>query len=250
MKSYFVDNGPVKIHVLESGTPSKEIPSLLVIGGIWEPAERAIPVLSGLSSHVVTFSFRGRGLSSTPETGYDLEDHLSDIEAVVRHCKLEHFCVLGFSRGASYALGWSLEKKPDMRGLILVDQPPVHIKPGEAAVEFWCNFVYQGVPILNFMRKTALEGLRREARLVDFSDNLARLKIPTTFFVGRDKNSPIPSDITEDILQLYRSKIEDFRVVEFSRSGHMIPDEEQQKYIDEISLFLHQSFLHPGGIKI
>lgn len=86
MKSFFVNNGSVKIHVLEKGAPSTKTPSLLIITGIWEPAERAIPVLSGIASHVVAFSFRGRGLSSTPETGYSLENHLSDIEAVVKHC--------------------------------------------------------------------------------------------------------------------------------------------------------------------
>lgn len=40
MKSYSVNNGKVKIHVLENGAASSKTPSLLVITGIWEPAER------------------------------------------------------------------------------------------------------------------------------------------------------------------------------------------------------------------
>lgn len=220
--------------------PSDKTPSLLVIGGIWEPAERAIPVLSGLSSHVVAFSFRGRGLSSTPESGYDLNGHLSDIDAVVRHCRFENYCVLGFSRGASYALGWSLEKQQNMLGLILVDQPPVHIKPGPGYVEFWSNFEYLGVPILNFMRAKALEGLERDADEVDFSSRLSQLHLPVTLFVGRDKESKIPSNISDEALQLYKREIPSCEIVEFLKSGHMIPDEEQQKYITEIASFIRK----------
>lgn len=238
MKSYFVHNGSVIIHVLEEGTASADTPSLLVIGGLWEPAERAIPVLSGLSCHVFAFSFRGRGLSSTPESGYDLDDHLSDIDAVVKHCRLQNYCVLGFSRGASYALGWSLKNQKDMCGLILVDQPPVHLKPGPGYVELWSGLVYLGVPVLNFMRRSALEGIAREAAQVDFSSQLPQLKIPTAFFTGRNKEAEIKSDITDEILQLYKQSVPSFEIIEFEKSGHMIPDEEQQKYIAEIDSFI------------
>lgn len=238
MKSFFVDNGPVKIHVLENGVPSDKTPSLLVIGGLWEPAERAIPILSGLLGHTVALSFRGRGLSSTPVTGYDLESHLSDINVVVKQCRLQNYCVLGFSRGASYALGWSLKNQMNMCGLILVDQPPIHTKPGLGYVEFWSNLVYLGVPILNFMRLDALVGLEREAIEIDFSSQLSRLQIPVAFFVGRGKESSIPSDISDETLQLYKKAIPDLEVIDFHNSGHMIPDEQQQKYISEVISFI------------
>jgi pimeloyl-ACP methyl ester carboxylesterase len=239
VKSYFVNNQSVWIHVLENGVPSDQRPSLLVIGGLWEPAERAVPILSGLSSHGVALSLRGRGLSSTPETGYDLDDHLSDIESVVSHCQLKNYVVLGFSRGASYALGWSLKHQQEMAGLILVDQPPVHFKPGAGYVEYWSNLKYQGIPILNFMRRQALEGLERESTQIDFSGQLAQLKISVCFFVGKNKEAKIPSDITEEIVQRYRQTIAQCEVVEFLKSGHMIPDDEQAKYISEIAAFVH-----------
>ena len=238
MKSYFVHNGSVDLHVLENGVPSDETPSLLVIGGLWEPAERAIPLLSELKSHIVAFSFRGRGLSSTPATGYGLADHLSDIEAVVKHCQLQNYCILGFSRGAAYALGWSLDNQKDISGLILVDQPPVHecSRPGYAA--YWSNLVYLGVPILNYMHRIALEGLEREAIKVDFSSQLSQLHIPVTLFVGRNKEAIIPTDLSNETLQLYTQAISSCEVVEFVHSGHMIPDEEQQKYISEVAFFI------------
>jgi pimeloyl-ACP methyl ester carboxylesterase len=238
MRSFFVKNGSVDLHVLESGAPSRQTPSLLVIGGLWEPAERAIPLLSEVPGHVVALSLRGRGLSSTPASGYGLDDHLSDIAAVVEHCGLEDYCVLGFSRGASYALGWSLQQQRKMRGLIIVDQPPVHQKPGPGYVDFWCNLVYLGVPILNFMRRQALEGLERDAAEVDFSQRLSQLQIPVSVFVGRNEAAGIPSDLPDSILRSYTGAIPSCDVVEFRKSGHMIPDEEPQKYVAEVTAFM------------
>jgi pimeloyl-ACP methyl ester carboxylesterase len=116
--------------------------------------------------------------------------------------------------------------------------PPLHSKPGEGYVDFWSNLVYLGVPILNFMRKSALEGLEREAVQVDFSSRLKELEIPVAFFAGKNKASIIPSDITEEILHCYQSSIPDCEIIEFLESGHMIPDEEQKKYLEEIQLFI------------
>jgi pimeloyl-ACP methyl ester carboxylesterase len=195
MKSLFVHNGPVAVHVLDNERESKA-PVLLVISGLWESAERAIPVLSGLKSRAIALSLRGRGLSSTPEAGYGLESHLSDIGAVVDQLELKDYCMLGFSRGASYALGWSLEHQQDMRGLILVDQPPMHVKPGPGYVDYWSGLVYLGVPILNFMRRAALEGLEREAEDVDFSARLSGLRTPVAFFAGKNRSAAIPSGVT------------------------------------------------------
>lgn len=231
-------NESVALHVLENGVASPDVPSLVIICGLWEPAERAIPLLSGLSNHVIAFSFRGRGLSSTPQAGYDLEDHLSDIEAVVKHCQLENYCMLGFSRGASYAIGWSLQNQRNMKGLILVDQPPIHRSVTAKVVDFWCNLIYLQVPVLNFMRQEALEGLGSDAREVNFSERLPQLQIPVSLFVGRNKEADIPSDISDETLFLYTQSLPNYEIVEFLQSGHMIPDEEQQKYITEVDLFL------------
>lgn len=237
MKSLFADNGPVKVHALDNEAASK-LPPLLVIGGLWESAERALPVLCGLGSRAVALSLRGRGLSSTPAAGYNLQGHLSDVSAVVQHVGLKDYCVLGFSRGASYALGWALEHQNEMSGLILVDQPPVHTKPGPGYVDYWSGLVYLGVPILNFMRPEALKGLERDAEDMDFSPRLAELKLPVAFFAGRSRKAAIQSNVTDEDISNYKRSLESLEVVEFERSGHMIPDEEQQKYVEEIASFL------------
>lgn len=195
MESYFADNGDVKVHVLDNGAAGAGAPPLLVLGGVWESAERAIPLLSGIKSRALALSFRGRGLSSAPKKGYGLGGHLSDIEAVVKRSGLKEYCVLGFSRGASYALGWSLSNQKDMRGLILVDQPPVHIRPAPGYADYWANLNYLGVPVLNFMRREALDGLERDAEEIDFSSSLGELDIPVALFAGKNKDAVIPSNI-------------------------------------------------------
>ncbi|WP_438431940.1 alpha/beta fold hydrolase [Gorillibacterium sp. sgz500922] len=238
MKSYFVHNGTVALHVLENGVPEPGRPSLLIIGGLWEPAERAIPLLSALDGHAVAFSLRGRGLSSTPASGYDLDGHLSDIQTVVEHCGLVKYAVLGFSRGGAYALGWTLRDQKNMRGLLLVDQPPIHRRVTEQAVEFWSELVYREVPILNFMRRDALEGLKREAAEVEFSSRLTELQLPVTVFAGTSGEAAIPSDISVETRDKYGQSLSRVQFVDFAQSGHMIPDEEPAKYAREVERFV------------
>ncbi|MNY66198.1 hypothetical protein D3C86_2035810 [compost metagenome] len=84
------------------------------------------------------------------------------------------------------------------------------------------------------MRRTALEGLADEAQEIDFAPQLSQLQIPVTLFVGRNREAAIPSDISEDDLKKYNRSICSLRVIEFLESGHMIPDEEQGKYIREV----------------
>ncbi len=108
-------------------------------------------------------------------------------------------------------------------------------------MDFWSNLVYLDVPILNFMRREALEGLAREAHHADFSSRLRTLQIPVRLFAGRNKEAKIKSDLTDEIIDLYKKEIPNCEVVEFLHSGHMIPDEEQQKYLHEIDSFIKKS---------
>lgn len=237
LKSHFVKNGENYIHILESGEYKEGSPSLLVVCGIWESAERAIPI-HNLDRHVVSFSFRGRGLSSTPKYGYDLDDHLSDIEKVVETCELSEYCLLGFSRGAAYSLGWYLRKETSASGLILVDQAPIHRSIPKESLEFWVNMIYQNVPIINHMRVSAFEGLCREAKEYNFSEDLERIKIPVSVFYGTSKNAEIPSNLSKEVREMYASRIKHVSFIEFEKSGHMIPDDESEKYLQEIERFI------------
>ncbi len=238
MKNFFVKNGENHIHIIESGEYKKEIPSLLVVGGIWESAERALPI-HNLERHVISFSFRGRGLSSTPDSGYTLEDHLSDIQKVVQICRLSNYCVLGFSRGAAYTLGWYLRMRTGIAGLILVDQAPIHRQIPAESLDFWCNMVYQNVPTTNHMRVKAFEGLSREAIEYDFTEKLDSIEVPVRVFYGTSKQSEIPTNLSNETRAVYAQQIKNISMIEFENSGHMIPDDETEKYLNEIENFIN-----------
>ena len=88
------------------------------------------------------------------------------------------------------------------------------------------------------MRIRALEGLGREAKEVSFLSRLPELKIPVTVFAGRNKYSRIESDLTDSMLDEYMKSVPLCKIVVFHQSGHMIPDEEREKYIEEVRLVL------------
>lgn len=105
-------------------------------------------------------------------------------------------------------------------------------------MKFWSNLIYLGVPILNFMRREALEGLEKDAIEVDFTSQLSKLQIPVAVFMGRNKEARILSDLPDACLRRYTQALPSCEVIEFCQSGHMIPDEEQPKYIAEVAEFI------------
>ncbi|RPJ54459.1 MAG: alpha/beta hydrolase, partial [Acidobacteria bacterium] len=101
----WTQNGAVRIHYIDQPASSAAgtVP-LVVSPGVWEPAERALPLCRRMTRRAVAVSYRGRGRSDTPATGYDLEDHLGDLATVVEAAALDRFALLAFSRGVGPAL--------------------------------------------------------------------------------------------------------------------------------------------------
>lgn len=241
-KYYFAlnktESQEIKIHFLEKNIFQKDKLSIVYSPGLWEPAERALPLFDGLDYHCVALSYRGRGESETPISGYDLHHHISDFKTVIDALKLEDIVIVAFSRGVGYACGY-IEKYPErVKGLIIVDHSPVHLKPSEGYADFWKNLVYLGRPITEFMRPVAIEGIEKEAQMVYFWEMLAKLKIPVKVLRGVSSESKIQSDMTEEDAKNYIKYVENLELVDFKYSGHMIPDEELGKYRREVDLFI------------
>lgn len=70
---------------------------------------------------VMAVDLRGRGLSDKPETGYSIEHHARDIEAVIRHLGLERVVVMGHSLGAFIALCLAGMRPALVEKAVLVD---------------------------------------------------------------------------------------------------------------------------------
>ena len=107
MKQHFITNGSIKIEALEWEGTNPSLTPILFIPGMLGRAES---FAKEIESHwqdrrCVSMSLRGRGRSEAPVTGYSLDDHASDIAAVVRGLKLDRgVIVVAHSRGVPYAL--------------------------------------------------------------------------------------------------------------------------------------------------
>ncbi|MBT2760598.1 alpha/beta hydrolase, partial [Paenibacillus sp. ISL-20] len=89
---------------------------LLICPGLSETAEEYQDLLEYLMPRrCIVLSFRGRGQSGTPPNGYDLKDHVTDIESVVKSTGITPFHLYAFSRGVSYALEYT-RLHPDQIG--------------------------------------------------------------------------------------------------------------------------------------
>ena len=123
-------------HVLTSGFA--QTPALRMHYAEWSRTGTPILMLHGLSStlhiwdlvapqlantgRVVTLDQRGHGLTTQPDSGYDLDTSSDDLFAFTQAIDLlEPFWLIGHSWGAAVALNTATRYPAQVRGLVLVD---------------------------------------------------------------------------------------------------------------------------------
>lgn len=109
---------------------------------------------------LVAPDLRGRGLSEMPAQGYDVEQHVRDIAAVIENLGIRRPVVMGHSLGALIALAYATRRPEQTAGLVLIDGA------GSLTGEQWQN-VLTGI-------KPALDRLGNV--FPSFDDYTARLK--------------------------------------------------------------------------
>lgn len=93
-------------------------------------------------------TLRGRGKSGLPKGGYTLEEHISDIHAVIKHLALKEFILMGYSRGVSYTIGYAIKNTNLLKGLIIGDYPAIHTQLPPGWVDFYSSLPpWRGKPI-------------------------------------------------------------------------------------------------------
>src|SRR6266571_8484238 len=119
----WVDNNGVRLHYIESQPrTSVELVPIVFIPGALGTAELYYREIESLAPRrCVAISLRGRGKSAAPREGYSLEDHVSDIEAVVQSAELRSFCLMAYSMGVPYAIDYAARNPQHIRGLVLGD---------------------------------------------------------------------------------------------------------------------------------
>lgn len=70
---------------------------------------------------ILAVDLRGRGLSDKPDTGYSVDHHCRDLEAVMDHLQLEQVVLLGHSLGAIISLALAAGIPERVKGLVMMD---------------------------------------------------------------------------------------------------------------------------------
>jgi pimeloyl-ACP methyl ester carboxylesterase len=233
----WTSNGDVKIHVLQSNPHEQSKPPLLICPGLSEPAENYIPFMSALEDRrCITFSFRGRGKSDAPKTGYSLEDHVQDIEAVVTHFHLQNFYLMGYSRGVSYALGYAIRHPQFLKGLILAEYTAEHKKMPGGWAEAYLTADWGGTLGSDLMNPHVVMGIERESKQVEFRDDLQNIHCPVLIIRGTREESLLSAEQA----QVYVDCMKNVRVKVFEKADHALKDEDFEKFVSTIQNFLFE----------
>ncbi|WP_195576764.1 alpha/beta fold hydrolase [Paenibacillus sp. 1001270B_150601_E10] len=232
--SNIIMNGNIGIHMLDSIKEANVgLVPLVISPGLSETAEEYMDFMEILlPRRVIVLSYRGRGQSDTPDRGYALEDHVSDLAAVVQQTHLERFHLLGYSRGVSYALGYAEQNRERLRSLILVDYPAVHKQMEKGWAEAYINHYLIPHQRTSLMRQQAVRGIGRESVACEFAMGL---QMPVLVMRGLESDS----FVSDKDLDQYRQIQPNLQIRHFPSSGHDIRHSEPNDYYETIAAFLH-----------
>ncbi len=176
----WVNNLGVRLHYIDSSPDaSTALCPLVYIHGAYGTAEGFLPEMQTLSPRrCVAVSLRGRGKSDAPEAGYSFAHHISDIEALVGHLGLARFCLMGWSVGVAYSVGYASQHSETLGGLILLDYPARHpaFKP-DWAVRGLSDPSYDWKP-------HAVRAIQQESTEVPLWDDLHKIRCPVLVIGG------------------------------------------------------------------
>ena len=237
-----VDNQGVSIHYIESiidNTVESTKPPLIIVPGFTESAEDYIEIIKAFEDRkCIAISLRGRGQSDAPVTGYALEDHVSDIKAVVDHLALNDVYMLGYSRGVSYMIDYVLSNLPKIKGLIIGDYPGMHTRLVERWVEMFINLPpWRGKSALDRMPKHAIEAIQRESVEKPFYEALKAVKVPVLLLKG-DQNGSL---LSEDALTSYKAVLENMILSVFEGCAHDLFKPDDAHFIRIVKAFVDEN---------
>jgi pimeloyl-ACP methyl ester carboxylesterase len=234
-------NSDVRLHYLERPClPPLENPPLplIYVPGTSGTAKGGLSIFENLKTRkVIAMSLRGRGQSDTPHAGYSLQDHASDIEAVVNAAELNKFYIFGFSVGAVYSIVFSLKNLDKVKGIIIGDYPAFYPKlPAGWAHEFK-NTVIQGQSVLQNIREEALEGIERESKQESLWQSLRNIKCPVLVLRGNRKTS-FGTLLSKEDLERYTDSLNNVTIATFEDAGHMIYLEKPLLFLEKVESFI------------
>lgn len=129
-----VTSGAVQLHVSERGAGSH----LLFLHGWMADSSVFDPLLDVMCCdqrlHAITMDLRGHGHSGKPATGYGVEDHSRDVDAVLDACSADRVTLVGWSMGGAVALHYAATRPDRVEKIVLAGATPSLVQqPGFAA---------------------------------------------------------------------------------------------------------------------
>jgi len=196
----WVKNGDIRIHYLDNTGPSKEVTPLVIIPGIAETGEEYEDLIQALlPRRALVVTMRGRGQSDTPESGFTLDHHVSDIEVVVNRITIDKFAIFGYGRGVAYALGYAISHLDRISGLIIGDYPAMQ----KDLPEGWSDFFLKSTNrrVLESMSLETLKGLEKDSTDVNFLKHLKGIDCPVLILQGSEENVGLTEEGAKDYLR-------------------------------------------------
>lgn len=128
-----IDSDGVSLQTYRTGSG----PPVVLLHGYYDDGRRWVRLADDLRDdhEIVTVDMRGHGQSDAPESGYSIDDRLTDISAVVDHLGLADPVLVGHSMGATTAGWYAARHSERVRGVVLVDPECFHDLPDMDADE-------------------------------------------------------------------------------------------------------------------
>lgn len=175
--SQWTTHDGVRLHYLDK-TGSTGTPALFVPGLSDWATDYEWLLESWWPRRLVVADLRGRGASEAPATGYRLEDHVGDVDAVVRAAGLDRVHLVTFSRGTAYALGWALGHPGAVVSLTVGDYNAKQVKLPPEFPGWWMSTRWRGRPMTDIMAPHVIEQIQKDSEEVLFWDEMSRLACP------------------------------------------------------------------------
>lgn len=237
----WVHNGDLPLHYL-TNLPNEPMAGaagvpLVIVPGFAEAAEDYADLLEALAPRrSLALSLRGRGQSGSPRAGYTLADHAADIAALVDGLALPPPCLLGTSRGVTYALAYAGQHPDRLAGLILGDYPAFHPALTTEWIARFQETTCRGIPVSQRLMPHVLAGLQQDGAEVALWDALPAIACPVLILRGGKRGSRLPLDAVE----MYLHRLPNARVVRLEESGHALWEPDFGQYVVSIGDFLER----------
>lgn len=226
----WASNQGVRLHYLETHRDSApDLTPIVYIPGMMGSAEAFLREMDALAPRrCIGVSLRGRGRSEAPPDGYTFQHHISDIQAIIKTTGLRSFCLMAWSIGVPYSIGYASRDPELVSGLILLDYPARY-------PAFSLEWVDRTMARLSGTVSThVITGLQHDSSEVLLWDRLQDIRCPVLVIGGGQADSLLKPEHVEK----YRHYLPRAEIAVFKDSGHDVSQPDYNRFIATVKLFL------------